>query len=86
MRVNWRVFKRIYIGALNVKWFGAKGDDSINDVLFINNCISTAISLGVRPIIIPEGIYLIDVDGLQYLTGITNELQYSQIFARMHPL
>jgi hypothetical protein len=49
---------RIFSGALNVRWFGAKGDGSQDEVLFLQNAID---SLPVRggAVYIPAGDYLL---------------------------
>ncbi len=36
---SWGVWKRLYDGAVNVKWFGARGDGSNNDFYAIQACI-----------------------------------------------
>lgn len=48
-------WRRIYSGAINVKWFGAKGDDVANDTTAISNAKSAATS-GV-PLYFPAGTY-----------------------------
>ena len=47
-------WKRQYSGAVNVKWFGAKGDGSTDDTLAIQNAVDSC-----KNIYIPNGGYLI---------------------------
>lgn len=51
------VWKRQYDGAVNVKWFGAKGDGVTNDLSAINDAISDAGQGGT--VIFPKGVYAV---------------------------
>jgi hypothetical protein len=46
-------WKRIYVGEVNVRWFGAKGDGKTDDTAAFKQCISAA-----RKIYLPPGTYL----------------------------
>ena len=50
-------WKRIYSGSVNVKWFGAKCDNTTNDVVAIQNAVNTAISNNGRNVIIDSDAY-----------------------------
>lgn len=52
-------WKRLYQGGINVKYFGAKGDDINDDTIPIQNCINFAISINHKQVYIPIGIYKI---------------------------
>ncbi|MFD0712898.1 glycosyl hydrolase family 28-related protein [Paenibacillus sp. GCM10027626] len=47
-------FKRVFEGALNIKWFGAKGDDVADDTQAIQKCMNAAKN---GTVYIPEGLY-----------------------------
>jgi hypothetical protein len=49
-------FKRIYSGALNVRWFGAKGDGTTDDLATFNATIAALPSTG-GAVYVPEGTY-----------------------------
>lgn len=51
-------FKRSVAEALNVKWFGAKGDDSADDTLAVQTAVTVAQHTG-KSVYAPAGIYLI---------------------------
>ncbi len=50
-------FKRIYDGPVNVKWFGAKGDGSVNDTAAIQAAINSLTSGGV--VFLPASTYIV---------------------------
>lgn len=50
-------WKRLYDNELNVKWFGAKGDGTANDVLPIQKAIA-AMPLDGGHLLFPSGVYL----------------------------
>jgi len=58
-------WRRIYSGALNVKWFGARGNDSDDDTLSIQHTIEAAIRHGGGAaavggvVLFPSGTYLV---------------------------
>ena len=53
-------WKRTFSGALNVKWFGAKGDSSADDTAAIRDAIDSMKNSGKRGIVyFPSGIYMI---------------------------
>jgi len=49
---------RQYEGAVNVKWFGAKGDGTTNDTLTLNHCLGLGVVTKPVVIYIPKGRYL----------------------------
>lgn len=53
---NGRRWKRLFDGAVNVKWFGAKGDAGASDYQPIQNAINS----GFKIIYIPSGVYLVN--------------------------
>jgi len=55
---NGKRFKRIITGAINVKWFGAKGDSSQDDRAYIQAAIDFGITLKKATIYFPSGKYL----------------------------
>lgn len=63
-------WKRLYSGAINVKWFGAKGDGSTDDTIALNKCFNFAYiqKLLKYTIYFPYGTYLIS-EGLDWGTG-----------------
>jgi len=58
---------RIYSGPINVRWFGAKGDNATDDTASIQAAIDTAgtgdamTTLRGKAVFIPEGVYLFSV-------------------------
>jgi hypothetical protein len=54
---NGKRWKRVYDGAINVRWFGAKGDGATDDTDAIQAAIDVTEE---RDVLVPEGIYLID--------------------------
>jgi hypothetical protein len=50
-------WKRIYAGAISVRWFGAKGNNAGNDAPAINGAIDAAGAAGGGIVFIPPGIY-----------------------------
>jgi hypothetical protein len=52
-------WKRPATGALNVQWFGAKGDDSTNDLAAIQGALDAAGALGDASVYFPAGVYKI---------------------------
>jgi hypothetical protein len=50
-------FKRIYDGPVNVKWFGAKGDGSVDDTVAIQTAIDSLKSGGV--VFLPSSTYIV---------------------------
>ena len=59
---NGRVWALVINGAVNVKWFGAKGDDASDDTTPIQNAIDRVRYLSVKPqgggkVYLPKGIY-----------------------------
>jgi len=56
---NGNFYKREYIGDINAKWFGAKGDGLTDDYNSIQKAILFAERLGKGNIFIPQGIYFI---------------------------
>jgi hypothetical protein len=67
--VTWR---RVYTGALNVKWFGATGDGTTDDTTAIQRAINYACLLGVAKIFFPSGIYLVTNLSIPAYTALTN--------------
>lgn len=70
------------VNELNIKWFGAKGDDSTNDTQAFKNCIeSPAVAKRVYTVVLNHGVYLIDNTinipniGVN-LTGVSREQMY----------
>lgn len=53
-----RYAKRIYGGALNVRWFGATGDGVTDDAAALDNTFLQASTLGVGEVFFPAGSYL----------------------------
>lgn len=52
-------YKRMYSGELNVKWFGAKGDNSTNDYAALQATINAAATfVNGATVFFPEGVYL----------------------------
>lgn len=47
---------------LNVKWFGAKGDNVANDTSAIQAAINACISRGVRRLVFPAGTYVVSAE------------------------
>lgn len=54
-----KAWKRIYSGPVNVKWFGAKGDND-NDTTAIANALGSGTAEGVLTVYFPEGVYRTD--------------------------
>lgn len=52
-------WKRPDSKTLNVKWFGARGDDSSNDIVAIQSAIDAASKLENAAVYFPSGVYLI---------------------------
>ncbi|MEH6304260.1 right-handed parallel beta-helix repeat-containing protein [Olivibacter sp. CPCC 100613] len=50
-------FKRIYEGALNVKWFGAIGNGIVDNTAVFNLAYSVVSSMGGGTVFVPKGIY-----------------------------
>lgn len=51
-------WKRLYSGVVNVRWFGAKGDNSTDDIISIQNAIDSLASTGGK-VYLPKGNYLV---------------------------
>ena len=51
---------RLYEGELNVKWFGAKGDRSVNDQPAMQKAMNAIATLGGGTVYIPPGNYRLD--------------------------
>ncbi|MFD0960466.1 glycosyl hydrolase family 28-related protein [Paenibacillus chungangensis] len=51
-------FKRMFSGSLNIRWFGAKGDDAADDTAAIQQAINTA-QLKGHGVYVPSGHYLV---------------------------
>lgn len=70
------------VNELNIKWFGAKGDNLTNDTPAFKNCIeSPAVASRVYKVLINQGTYLIDntinIPSIGvYLTGVSREQMY----------
>lgn len=62
-------WKRVYSDALNVRWFGAKGDGSTNDTTAFTTVIALSLSLG-KHIYIPSGTYTVTKLTITGLAGI----------------
>ena len=54
---------RNYSGAVNVKWFGAKGDGITDDAISVDNARGAA---GIASILLPKGTYLVSANQLQF--------------------
>ena len=75
------------VNELNIRWFGAKGDNKTNDTRAFKNCIeSPAVSRRLYKVLINQGIYLIDNTiylpkiGV-FLSGVSREqLYYDETF------
>jgi hypothetical protein len=52
-------WRRVYDGALSVKWFGARGDSSTDDIEAIQACVNAAASAPVASVRFPPGRYRI---------------------------
>ena len=63
-------------GSVNVQWFGAKGDNLINDTTAIQNTINFASSFGYS-VFIPSGTYLVDSVSLRSNVSIFGERDLS---------
>ena len=66
-------WKRVYSGAVNVRWFGAKGDGSTDDTGAIQAAIDYALAYVVT-VYAPRGIYIaenivIDVNNVRNMSG-----------------
>jgi len=55
---NFIGYVRQYIGTVNVKWFGAKGDGVTDDTISIQNAIGACLRFWHKKIYIPDGIYI----------------------------
>lgn len=64
-----KVIKRIYSGAVNVKWFGAAGDNITDDTTAIQDAINSLISTG-GTVFLPTGKYVIS-DTIQLKSGVS---------------
>lgn len=60
------VWKRKYDGAVNVKWFGAKGDGVTNDTKAMQSCIYS----GIKSIKLTAGNYIVDPNAF-FLDGVS---------------
>jgi hypothetical protein len=64
-------FNRLYDGALNVRWFGAKGDNATDDTTALQAALTAAIAAGAV-LIVPSGTYIasaLTINGDLTLTG-----------------
>jgi hypothetical protein len=62
---------RVYAGALNVKWFGAKGDGTTDDATPMQAAIDLVYALGGGSVFLPPGEYLISSQiGIAVAAGI----------------
>lgn len=52
-------WKRIFGGAIDVKWFGAKGNGATDDLAFIQNAIDFIGAAGGGLLVFPDGVYLV---------------------------
>lgn len=57
-------WKRIYSGAVDVKWFGAKADGVTNDRPFIQNAVDFLIEEAAGTLFFSTGIYILDTSVL----------------------
>lgn len=69
-RDGWTVFG--FNGQVNVKWFGAKGDNSTDDAASINNGVAALVTFGGGTLFFPEGTFLVSThvkirDRIHYL-------------------
>lgn len=68
-------FVRIYDGAINMRWFGARGDDTTNDTTTIQNALDSAHALSEgngSVVFAPSGVYIhtqIQLNNFQTLDG-----------------
>lgn len=70
-------WKRVFYGSLNMKWFGAKGDNTQDDTIFIQNAINYAKG---RILYVPNGIYKITNQiQLNYSTTFSSHLEGTKI-------
>jgi parallel beta-helix repeat protein len=53
-------WRRVYSGAVNVRWFGAKGDGTGNDAPVIQKAIQCAMNAGGGTVLLPAGTYPVD--------------------------
>jgi hypothetical protein len=63
---------REYSGAVNVKWFGAKGDGVADDTLAIQQTVDSLLASG-GTVLLPKGKYLVSGNGLEITDGIILE-------------
>jgi hypothetical protein len=63
-------WKRIYSGAVNVKWFGAKGDNVTNDTVPIQAAVDSILSTG-GIVTFPDGTYLMGQVTITDSDGVT---------------
>jgi len=72
---NGKCWKRVYSGAANVQWFGARGDGSSDDTAAFRRCIAA-----VRDIYLPGGIYLTNFGDPAYHPDYINEIPSGTTF------